>query len=103
MILPFSPSPTAGKIGSATTTVASHDFSADVKGPKNTVLLSNIGTDTIYWRFRTTADTAAATSADTALLAGTQQVFPISPDAPVIDYVGAATGSSLHAKLGIGV
>lgn len=70
-----------------------------VPGSCNAVLLTNVGTQTVFWKYKTAG---AVASVDTPVLANSQTVFYLPNGTNIIAVIAAGAGSTLYVTPGFG-
>lgn len=93
----FLPNPQLTVNGAVTASSAA--ITVALTAGSNAVRLTNVGTQTVFWRFGTGT---ASVSTDTPMLANTVEVFEIPPQITSITAIAAAAGSTLYITPGIG-
>lgn len=99
---PFQPVPGASNTTNAAVTASSAQLTLPTpmaNGPQ-TIMLTNIGTQTVFWAF---GSVTASLTTSMPLLAGTTQSFTLPDGVTQISVIAANTGSILYATLGTGV
>ena len=88
----------------ATQTLAVTATSQAVTYPagNKTLVISNVGTQTVWVRSTPTGDTSAATTADMPILAGQQRGLTVNMDYTRLAAIAAATGSTIYVTPGEG-
>lgn len=91
----FSPIPQASETQAVTGTAATVTFTAGAQA----LLLTNVGTVTVFWRFGSTAATVAA---DTPLAAGDRMIVSVAPSVTQLSVIAGGAGSTLYVTPGSG-
>lgn len=99
---PFSPVPSAANTlaQAVTATNATFTLPALAIGTEQSIVLTNIGTQTAFWAWGTVTSTVTTSM---PLLANSAQVFAVPYGVTTISIIAAATGSTLYATLGTGI
>jgi hypothetical protein len=92
----FKPLPQGTVSGAVTGTAA--DITITSVGA-NAVRLTNVGNQTVFWKFNTGG---ASASTDTPLLPNSAELFAMPPGTTKISAIAAGAGSTLYVTPGVG-
>lgn len=70
-----------------------------IPGSCNAIMLTNVGTQTVFWKYKTGG---AVASVDTPVLANTQTVFYLPSGVNIIAAIASGAGSTLYVTPGFG-
>lgn len=98
-ILPFQPIPTAANTLSIAVTASNQTFTLPVNVQNGQILLTNIGTQTVFVAMGTVTSSITTSM---PLMANTASIFTIPDAVTTLSVIAGNTGSTLYATAGVG-